>query len=424
MQERRSTMLTPLSPGATFRDGEKGNYFISRTSLGPTPLPEKIWAAVGANFKRLRGRVNSIVARSNSPSPSVNLDRGNSQFGPPDAAYSRSNSPAGGVIGEPPAAKGKFVDWWGRLAEDGDSNWRLRNESKAGTMKQDSFTAPRSANEGNGPKIGSQPDFLTLLNMDDKQLEREAARGRGSVSRSARRSVSMGNEQHFLGGLGLNFDDPFSDINAIGNNTAKARPMVVSASNNPFSDANAIVAPLNLAGNGGVTTYVQNVRRSRGHSVNGVGISRQTSNAGTRMNSTYMFRESAASVDTVGTRRNKFRSDPFDLDRPDLLSANNSIDVTSARASKASKASRGSKGIAAAGSGYGLPNTPQPAHVRQESFTSKYSSGVSLGDWSEPGPDVGPAAARYTPSPDNGVGRRDSDTRSVGSSQESVGKAL
>ncbi|KAI0118084.1 hypothetical protein F4776DRAFT_264619 [Hypoxylon sp. NC0597] len=421
MQERRSTMLTPLSPGVTFRGDEKEPYIFSRTSLGPTPLPEKVWATVGAKFRSLRGRVNDIVARSNSPSPSVNLDRGNSQFGPPDAPYSRSNSPAGGVTGGPSTTKGKFVDWWGRLAEDGNFNWRLRDESKADTTRPDSYTVRRPANEGRGPKVGAQPDFLTLLNMDDKQLEREITRERASASGNGRRSISVGNEQHFLGGLGLNLDDPFSDVNAIGNNTAKATPMVVSAANNPFSDANAITAPRSSAGNGGPATYVQNIRRSRGHSVNGGGISRQPSNAGTRAYSIY--RESNASVDTVGTRRNKFRSDPFDLDRPDLLSANNSIDVTSARASKVS---RGSRGFSAAGSI--MPIAPLRVRARQESFTSsKYSSGVSMGDWSDPGPDVGPAAARYTPSPDNGVGRRDSDTRRSGGSQGSegsVGKAL
>ncbi|KAI0893191.1 hypothetical protein F4806DRAFT_212842 [Annulohypoxylon nitens] len=415
MQGRRSTLLTPLSPGATFRDREKDPYLIDRSSLGPTPMSEKLWAIVGMKYKNLRGKVSDIVARSNSPSPSVNLDRGNSQFGPPGGMHSRNNSNAG-VIGAPPTTKGRFVDWWGRLAEDGNFNWRLRHESKDDPINNAAYAAiPRSTDNNNAPRIPSQPDFLTLLNMDDRQLE-QAARGRQSIRGSQRRSVSMGNEQHFLGGLGLNFDDPFSDVNAIGNNTAKAKPVVVSAANNPFSDANAIAAPSAAAG-GGLTTYVQNVRRSRGHSVNGGGISRQTSNAGTRMNS--LYRESNASISTVGTRRNKFRSDPFDLDRPDLLSANSSFDATVRESSRVSRSSKAAP--------VPVPNTPKQAHVRTESFTSKYSSGVSgvsmtMSQWSDPGPDVGPAAARYTP--DNGIARRDSETRRSGSSQGSVGKAL
>lgn len=421
-------MLTPLSPDATFRGDEKGPYLISRTSVGPTPFSEKLWAVAGTKYRRLRGRVNEIVARSSSPSPSVNLDRGTSQFGPPDSMHSRNNSSAGVPIGEAPSTKGRFVDWWGRLAEDGNFNWRLRHESKVIPSANDVSAVPRSAAKGNGPKIGSQPDFLTLLNMDDKQLEREAAarrRSRSSVNGNPRRSVSVGGEQHFLGGLGLDFNmaaDPFSDVNAISSNTAKATPLIVSAANNPFSDANAITAPPTIVtnGGGGLTTYVQNIRRSRGRSVNeGLGVSRQPSTAGT------YYRESGMSIDTVGTRRTKFRSDPFDLDRPDLLQSGNSSTAAlaggSSRASRVSRFSRASKSVS------GLPNTPRQAHVRTESFaSSKYSSGVSsLGQWSDPGPDVGPAAARSTPTPDSALGRRDEDPRRrSGGSQGSVGKAL
>ncbi|KAI1763692.1 hypothetical protein GGR53DRAFT_357631 [Hypoxylon sp. FL1150] len=409
MQQRRSTLLTPLSPDATFRGDEKGPYPISRMSVGPTPFSEKPWAVAGTMYKKLRGRVNKIVARSSSPSPSVNLDRGNSQYGPPGIMLSRDNSDTGAVIEEAPTTKSRFVDWWGRLAEDGNFNWRLRDESKANPAANDSFAIPPAAKA----KIGSQPDYLTLLSMDDKQFEREAAgRGQTSANGNQRRSVSVGGEQHFLGGLDLNFDmaDPFSDVNVISSNTAKATPLIVSVANDPFSDANAIAAPPTPATNGGLTTYVQNMRRSRGRSVN-EDISRQPSTAGT------YYRESNVSIDTIGTRRTKFRSDPFDLDRPDLLQSANSS--TPALAGGFSRSSRSTKSIS------GLPNTPRQAHVRTESFTSKYSSGVSSMGWSDPGPDVGPAAARSTPTPDSALGKRDSDPRRrSGGSQGSVGKAL
>ncbi|KAI0098437.1 hypothetical protein F4814DRAFT_122103 [Daldinia grandis] len=369
MQERRSSMLPPMSPRATFHGNEKGLYLISRTSLGPTPLPQKLWAAIGARYRRLRGRVGGIVTRSSSPSPSVNLDRGNSQFGLPEPAHSRNNSNTG-----PSIDKGRPVDWWGRLAEDENSNWQLRRES-----------------ENNEPTFGLQPG-------------RELGKGQESVNGNRRRSISVGNEQHFLGGLGLDSDsaDPFSDVNAIGNNTAKATPLVVSAVNNPFSDSHAIGAPSGAV-NGGIATYVQRSRHSYSHSVNG-SISRQASNASYR-----------TSVGTIGTRRNRFRSDPFDLDRPDFLrSANSSMNAT---AGWASRASRSSTNIGS------VPNAPQQAHVRNASFTSKYSSGVSNIGWSDPGPDVGPVAGRYTLSPDNRPERQGSDAKS-GKSQGSVGKAL
>ncbi|KAI0844880.1 hypothetical protein F5Y00DRAFT_185266 [Daldinia vernicosa] len=371
-QERRSSMLSPMSPRATFRGNEKGPYLISRTSLGPTPLPQKLWATIEARYRRLRGRFGDMVTRSSSPSPSVNLDRGNSQFGMPEPAHSRNNSNTG-----PSTDKGRPVDWWSRLAEDENSNWQLRRES-----------------DNNGPAFGSQPG-------------RGLEKAQGSVDGNRRRSISVGNEQHFLGGIGLDFDsaDPFSDVNAIGNNTAKATPLVVSAANNPFSDSHAIGAPSGAV-SGGIATYVQHSRHSHSHSING-SISRQTSNASYR-----------TSVGTVGTRRNRFRSDPFDLDRPDFLrSANSSMDAT---AGWASTASRSSTDVGS------VPNAPQQAHVRNASFTSKYSSGVSTVGWSDPGPDVGPVVGRYTLSPDSRPERRDSrdsDAKS-GKSQGSVGKAL
>ncbi|KAI1463553.1 uncharacterized protein F4812DRAFT_243578 [Daldinia caldariorum] len=368
-QGRRSTMLTSMSPIAEYRGNEKEPYLISRRSLGPTPLPQKLWATVGAKYRRLRGRVGYIVTRSGSPSPSVNLDRGNSQFGLPEPIHSRNTSNTG-----PTTNNGRPVDWWSRLAEDENSNWQIRGEP-----------------ENNGPAFGFRP-------------EREMGSVQGDANGNRRRSVSVGGEQHFLGGIGLDLDsaDPFSDMNVIGNNAAKTTSPVVSAVNNPFSDSNAIRAPSGVV-NGGIATYVQNARHSRGHSVN-VSISRQTSNASYR-----------TSVGTVGTRRNRFRSDPFDLDRPDLLrSANSSMDATAGWASRASRSSNYTESV---------PSIPQQAHMRSESFTSKYSSGVSSMGWGDPGPDVGPAVERYTPSPDSRLGRRDSDAKSS-KSQGSVGKAI
>ncbi|KAJ3560705.1 hypothetical protein NPX13_g9211 [Xylaria arbuscula] len=71
---------------------------------------------------------------------------------------------------------------------------------------------------------------------------------------------------------------------------------------------------------------------------------------------------------------------------------------------------------------------PRPSHKRTESFTSKYSSGVSsMGEWSDPGPDVGPAAGRWVPSPDSMLGRQPSMSRERdpgGGNQRNVGKAL
>ncbi|KAI0104228.1 hypothetical protein GGR51DRAFT_227981 [Nemania sp. FL0031] len=430
MKKRRSTLLTPLT-NANYRGGEKGPYVISRNSLGPTTIPEKVRAMVGYNYHRLRGRVNSLVTRS--PKPSVDMNRGNSQFGLPSTPLSRSASRATAPSTEAMTTKDKFVDWWGRLTEDGNLNWKLRNDaSKGGRANNDTYTSMPSTAQAR--KKGSQPDFLTLLSMDEKQQQTLSNNTTGS-SGNPRRSQSLGNE-HFLGGLGLNFDveNPFADSNAMRHDSAKVMPLAVprAEASNPFSDANAIPGqsrPPNNATAGGPANYVQNIRRSRGYSVSAANT-RPPSGATTTTTGRVpsLYRESSLSVETSDTRRNKFRSDPFDLDRPELLVQS----PGSSTRGVAGSSNNSSSGRYSGNAAQGLPNMPRPTHARGESFTSKYSSGVSsMGDWSDPGPDVGPAAGRWdTPSPDGALGRQPPlntiglERGRGGGSQRSVGKAM
>ncbi|KAI1319575.1 hypothetical protein F5Y16DRAFT_414201 [Xylariaceae sp. FL0255] len=388
MKKRRSTMLTPLSTDADNQGGEKGPYIISRHSLGPTTIPEKLKAVVGYSYQRIRGRVNNLVTRS--PKPSVDLNRGNSQFGFPEIPASRSSSRATVSKHGMETAKERFVDWWGRLTEDGNFNWKLlRGEPK--TAQSNGSLA--SLSNTRVIRRGSQESFLGPSDP-----------GTGNNPQRSR-SLENGN---FLGSLGINFDaeNPFSDVNTL-HESAKVMPLTVSKPNSPFLDADATPSSARSAnGVAGPTTYVQNIRRSRGYSVNGTGA-RPSSGTTTRMNSTY--RESGMTVESVGTRRTRFRSDPFDLDRPELL----------AQSPNSSTAGVGGSFVGS------LPDMPAIAHQRRESFTSKYSSGVSMDGWSDPGPDVGPAAERWTPSPDSTRGRKLSDpTRGRRQSQSSVGKAM
>ncbi|KAI1349233.1 hypothetical protein F5Y01DRAFT_189103 [Xylaria sp. FL0043] len=422
MKKRRSTLLTPLSSDVTYRGREKGTYVISRSSLGPTTIPEKVRAVVGYNYQKLRGRVNSLVTRS--PKPSVDLNRGNSQFGLPDTSESRSSSRTGTANNGAMTTKGRFVDWWGRLTEDGNLNWKLRNDSKNGRPNNDTYTSMSGAVQPR--RSGSQPDFLALLSTEEKEQRRGSGSNNAAGNGSTRRSQSLGND-HFLGGLGLNFDieNPFADSNAMSHDSAKVMPLAVSAggTNNPFSDANAIQLPGRPTNNstvGGPTTYVQNIRRSRGYSTSAANAQPSIGPTAGRMLSVY--RESSVSVETADTRRNKFRSDPFDLDKPELLAQSPGPDARgTADTERDTRYSR-------QGNGRGLPNMPRPIHARNESFTSKYSSGVSsMGEWSDPGPDVGPAAGRwFTPSPDSTLGRRPTsrDKGKGGTSQQNVGKAI
>ncbi|RWA12551.1 hypothetical protein EKO27_g2563 [Xylaria grammica] len=418
MKKRHSTLLTPLSTDAAYRGREKGPYIISRNSLGPTSVPEKMRALVGYNYHKLRGRVNSLVTRS--PKPSVDLNRGNSQFGLPDTPATRSSSRAGEASNEVTTSKGRFVDWWERLTEDGNWNWKLRSDPRSERLNNSTYTSRPNATQPR--KWGSQPDFLTLLSMDEKQQQRGSNNNNATGSGSnPRRSQSLGND-HFLGSLGLNFDteNPFADSNAMNHDSAKVMPLAVPAEriNNPFSDANAIPAParpVNRNSVGGPATYVQNIRRSRGHSVSAANT--QPPGGATVGRLPSLYRESSVSVETSDTRRNKFRSDPFDLDRPELLAQSPG---TSARGAIDSGRYSRQDNVR------GLPSMPRPTRARAESFTSKYSSGVSSSGRVERRRPASAARRWDTPSPDSTLGRQPTSLErgKGGGSQRSVGKAM
>ena len=467
MRKRRSTLLTPLdaanlgrggAAGGAGYGGEKGEYEINRGSIGPTPRSERIKASFDYSMRRVRARFSQLVGGKGSigGASAVNMNRGNSQFmeadalsrRPTNASMMTKRGPGGGGSGGGGAsAKDRFADWWGRVTADALFTWRL----KSGKVKDvggigsssDPFAAAREKKAA-AADLGRSPDFLTLLGMDERELDQEAKRknnGGGGGGRKLRkaggpRSSSVGSESSFLGrgsgGLDLDFsnDDPFSDANALAHQSAKPAPLIVSQADNPFSDANAIRPK--------PSTYVADIRRSRGQSVDqggagagvGVGIAGGAAVRQSNFRGDSVYRESALSVDTFATRRNnKFRSDPFDLEplrgaaqQQRATSSNMSTAGSSMppRLSDVPSSGGASSGRLSGGVGTGDIRRPRAAHQRSESFSSKYSSGISMGDWSDPGPDVGPAAARWgADSPTRGR-----VSRSSGGSDGSVGKAL
>lgn len=433
LRKRRSTLLTPLSADPGFGRDRQGGYMIERDSIGPTPRSTKVKVALRAQYSRVRGRIarsGSVRSISSTNSGrSVDMNRGNSQFmdSSPVVDGGRKNSSA--MLqndGDDSTFKERIAAVWTKLKgpKMRDPGW---NENKndifaarglGGSMKEKEKPRTRP--------VTNKPDFLTLLNMDDNELDREAQRRRVSRTRG-------GSDSSVLGGLNLSFGrGPFSDVNAITSNSAKPAPFTVSGANNPFSDANAIPGPTY---NPQPSSYVADIRRSRGQSVgttidlnqvmdlrvvNG-GASRPPSGATSRpggYESTMYMRESAvsaASFESFNTRRNKFRSDPFDLEP--LSQGSGSFDRSAVASSTFSTngssgdgrypSTSGSipighqSGIGAGGRsvpGGDVIRKPVPAaHVRENSLgSSKYTSGVSEGsmdEWSDPGPDVGPRAA-------------------------------
>ncbi|AEO60223.1 hypothetical protein MYCTH_2309245 [Thermothelomyces thermophilus ATCC 42464] len=353
-RRRRSTLLTPLDVVQPSDRDEKrgGGYEISRGSIGPTPVAVKVKASLGYNFRRIRDHFRNRTA------PSVNLDRGPSQFIGPTTTQSRARS---GIIGAGRAAKGRLKDWWASLRT---------------TLTRRGDDA-REKSEGSPPRrkaSSSQPDFLALLSMDTGELDREARRRQASI---AHRRSSAAPADNFSGGMSLNIghENPFSDANAIAHTSAKPAPLNTA---DPFSDSNAIRGPPSAMAPTGAP--VADIRRSRSNS------------------SAYNYRasrDSAGSLRSVATaatanQRNKFRSDPFDLERPEFLGG-----VSSSSSSSSSSSTADAVGFNTLTGSQSQqqqqqqqqqqpnPLPPARARTRTASFTSrystysKYSSGVS-----------------------------------------------
>lgn len=403
-RRRRSTLLTPLSTNnSTFR--KERPYVFDQESVGPTPNSAKFKAALGYSFQRFRGQVGGLFAIGNDRNSGSVLSKDNSQYSN-ITSHSRHGSVVGPGVPRAEASvpiKEKLGSWKERLAAVVFFSRRNRGETP---MDPDPFAGVREKEQGAAATApGAQPDFLTLLGMDERAVEREAQRRRAS-----RRHGSTASMERFLGDLGINIDnsaDPFADANAIPEEPKRGAPK------NPFDDSNATtLAPVAAATRPGAN-YVADVRRSRNASVSGV-MTRPSSMQrphSSRYDSVY--RASGESVESFATRRARCRSDPFDLERPELL-----------------------------GSGPSEPGSPAPvrrpgaAHVRNESFASKYSSGINSAGWSDPGPDIGTSAViggRFSPNsgwrPGAFPGREDRKRMSSGSqesreTQGSVGKAM
>ncbi|RYO73776.1 hypothetical protein DL764_010376 [Monosporascus ibericus] len=381
--EQKRRRLTRFSrDGASGRRENEGAYFTNRTPLSPNPASEKLDESVVYGYRRIRRRLSGIVDRSASPQPTVDLDRGTSQFGPLPASISPQSSRFSASSENAtfvPRGREQFVGWWSRVTKNGGSQPKSNRSDNA------PFALARGMKRvsGDRPAPNPQPDFHTLLRMDEETAV-SAARVSGNRGSHKRRSTATGNE-HFMGGWDFDFGDaanPFSDGNAIRHGSATAPPpaLWMRPPKDPFSDANAVANGPPLSE--GTATYARDPGRSRGHSgsVNGS-----------------ICRESGvSSVDSLDgdmpMRNTKFRSDPFDLDLPELLSS-------------------GTGGGSVDGGSSSAIGIPPRIHVRGASYASSYTSKFFGGDagsfngWSDPGPDVGPAVVEN---------RRSRDGRGVG----------
>lgn len=379
-KSKRSRFSTHFSTRMSMPPGaeKRRTYEFDSGSVGPTPRRQRFAATLGYHANKFGWG----FMMGNQSTNTVNMNRGNSQFLEGLPSHSRGNSTASFDSRANLSRKDRFLDWWSRLKEDVNFNWRLRNG------QADSW-AIRNMMEKDSSDM--EPDFLGLLAKDEKR------RSMGNSMHS--RGPSVSSIDRFLGDLGMDLDNsrgpnPFSDGNVA--------PVPKLA--DPFADTNAI-QPTQKPPN----TYVADVRRSRGTSIGGAV---RASNIST------VYRDSVRSNDSFETRRNKCRSDPFDLEidhrrLPSLenIQAMPSVDTI-----------------------YGLPPRPgsfkQGGHVSYNS--SRYTKASSLGDWSDPGPDVGPSNSTvattnsWTIKPADAPEAHRPKSRNSGGSQSSagVGKAL
>lgn len=116
------------------------------------------------------------------------------------------------------------------------------------------------------------------------------------------------------------------------------------------------------------------------------------------------YRDTVFSSLSANARKGKGRSDPFDLERPELWRTNGNGNVNVLSSNRASSRQRGaSMGARESANLYPTPlrtydlptprvvSTATSRVVSNETYMSKYSSGIGS-EWGDPGPDLGPGS--------------------------------
>ncbi len=400
----RESLLTPLTTSG------RSQYYSDNSSVGPTGRGKKwkagfgyqtdkvrsVLAGIGAGLAGIGASLKSKVAGDRNDTPSVNLNRGNSQFlDGPIPQHSRNNSVLSNSAGNL-SVKDRFTDWWERLGESISFKWHLQRDTKE---LADPFAAARGMTEKQVDTTNI-PDFSQLLSTSDRDLQLRAERRRASMSGTG--SVPQ------IGSLGLDLsiDDPFADPVKASSQTWKpansANPFAdPKTGSNPFADPTRPERSIPKA-----TTYIADIRRSRGQSVDATSKGHHAAASMYRPPSTAVgslypssiapsrdsYRDTVFSSFSANARKGKGRSDPFDLERPELWRPRKDTDSAATYPNPLNTANL--PRVSRPGNAYNLQRQQSVRVVSTATYSSKYSSGVSsLGDWGEPGPDLGPGSA-------------------------------
>ncbi|KAK0764625.1 hypothetical protein N5P37_002091 [Trichoderma harzianum] len=387
---------TPSSISSPTPDAGAASVPTSATTLAPAPtsaelLSDSILSEIPSNT--VTDLTPSSTGGVTTSLPGINtlpgdfresgLPGGSQATGQPIAdPVSSSSRPStgtivGGTIGGIAAAAVIVILLWfwrRRVARDGRGSSKAYIEKDSSTSMAQRLgisTTVSAVKQNIGEKFA--PRNVNMNRGNSQFLEADAVQPR-SVAPMPNRGAP--NPVAAAGGKpkghklvpGLSFDfgkrfNPFSDANALMSGTVPPPSSSVLA--NPFSDDNMVLPPPVSAPN----------RRSRGRSLGGI-RSFHTPTVPARPHSVH--RESLQSNGSFNQRRDKFRSDPFDLEIESRLAP--PANGTPSRSSSV----------------YSSQIQQNP----HDSYTSKYASGSSLGDWTAGG-DVGPGGP---------TGRRDSPT--------------
>ena len=389
----REASLTPLGNGvkSEYEDDAQPKGFNEKFSDGPMMGMKGAALGAAAALAGIGALLRSKVVRARSTSSNVNLNRGNSQFLEGQIpTHSRNNSSL--------SRHGTDYTVRDRITNRLEG---LRDVIVARLPREKSGHSIDPFARGMSEKttVKNPPDFSALLAMD----ERSYAQGDRCRTSSS---------PPLLGSLGLDFsamDDPFRDPIAAASYKRET--------NNPFADPVALHRPSMQKEN----TYVRDIRRSRGQSVDAtaksplmqhrsrglsiyniagappVPASRYPSTI-TPTRDSYRDTVYSSYSGVTNGRKGKGRSDPFDLERPELwpkvqtppepMPHMRNISVTSPTIRNTSIPEEAAP-------------TPRPRVVSVDadrnsggSYTSRYSgqseTEVLNGECQGPGPDLGP----------------------------------
>ncbi|KAM3069957.1 hypothetical protein ACMFMF_008309 [Clarireedia jacksonii] len=406
---KRGSLLTPLTTGT-----RENFYEIDTDSVGPTSKGRRIQAqfrgAIASLGVGLAGVGAALKSRSNAKNdrPTVNLNRGNSQFFEgPIPTHSRNNSTAS-AHSLRFAAKNRVEDYWGGVAAKFRRTLRMKPKEE-----HDPFAIARGMSEKQA-RQNTPPDFSRLLDTDNHDLSLSAERRRASSL-----SSNFGSKPR-IGSLGLDFgipEDPFADPTPGLAGPWQPPNKDANANPNPFADPISRPDPAVPKSN----TYISEIRRSRGQSVDSTRMGNNQKSAygpaayrtpsigvvsrypSSMAPSTDSYRDTVYSTISNNPRKLAGRSDPFDLERPELWFSSSMPKPSTPALPERDSELYPDPLMAARGAAVQAPKihrvTSDDSRIQsQGTYQSNYSSGVSstgissMDDWGDPGPDLGPGS--------------------------------